>query len=238
MILIRKSSKHSNGKREEPENYLVSSSDLMIGLLFIFVILVVALTTKIANIQNTVKPTDPMNGLMHHFQIKAHQRGSSVKIDPKTGVITLHSDGLFETGRSTLKSEGIEEILKIRQDLSEVMPCYITYEQAKNDCLHNPAEATIETVFIEGHTDSQPMNHTLYNNWHLGLDRARAVHQVLAGDGLSAYKNERGQPIFGFSSYGDERLKDPIHDEPNRRVELRFILSYQPPQTDSSLNRD
>ena len=175
---------------------------------------------------------------MSHFESKAQQRGSSIKIDPKTGVITLHSDGLFETGKSALKSEGVQEILNIRKDLSDIMPCYITYKQEENDCLQNPEKVTIETVFIEGHTDSQPMNHPLYNNWHLGLDRARAVHQVLAGDGLSEYKNERGQPIFGFSSYGDERLKDPIRDEPNRRVELRFILSYQPPQTDASLSRD
>jgi len=220
MIIIRRYSKKSDQRPEDTENYLVSSSDLMIGLLFIFVILVVVLTTKIADIETTQKPTDPMGGLMNHFEAKARQRGSSIKIDPKTGVITLHSDGLFETGKSTLKPEGIQEILNIRKDLSEVMPCYITYEQEKNDCLQNPEKVTIETVFIEGHTDSQPMNHPLYNNWHLGLDRARAVHQVLAGDGLSEYKNERGQPIFGFSSYGDERLKDPIRDEPNRRVEL------------------
>lgn len=238
MIVIRFNNKKDEHLSGDAENYLVSSSDLMIGLLFIFVILVVLLTAKIRKIEIAKKPMDPLHGLMGYFETKANRRGSSIKIDPKTGVITLHSDGLFETGKSTLKPEGIKEILSIRKDLGEIIPCYINYEQEKNDCSSNPEKVTIETIFIEGHTDRQPMNHPMYNNWHLGLDRARAVYHVLAGDGLAHYKNERGQPIFGFSSYGDERLKDPIRDEPNRRVELRFILSYQPPKTDSSLARD
>ena len=225
MILFRRAMRTSD-QPEETENYLISSSDLMIGLLFIFIILVVSLSVKI---QKTGKLEDPMGNFMTILDQKAKQRGSTIKIDPKTGVITLHSDGLFDTGKAILKPEGIQEILDIRKDLADMLPCYITYEQSKQKCLQNPTLATIETVFIEGHTDSKPMNHPLYNNWHLGLDRARAVYQVLAGDGLSEYKNERGQPIFGFSSYGDDRLKDRVHDEPNRRVELRFILSYQPP---------
>lgn len=217
------------------EDYLASSSDLMIGLLFIFIILVVSLTAKI---QSTNKPNDPIGTLMGIIEEKSRKRGSTIQVDPKAGVITLHSDGLFDAGKSVLKPEGIQEILNIRKDLTELLPCYINYEQATRDCLYNPEKATIETVFIEGHTDSKPMNHLLYNNWHLGLDRARAVYQVLGGDGLSDYKNERGQPIFGFSSYGDERLKDRTNDQPNRRVELRFILSYQRIHTDPSLSRD
>lgn len=235
MIFFKKTGTQSSDQHEDVENYLVSSSDLMIGLLFIFIILVVALTVKI---QNNDKLEDPMAGLMGFFSERANKRGSSIKIDPKTGVITLHSDGLFDTGKAILKPAGIQEILNIRADLATVLPCYITYEQVRNDCSHNPARATIETIFIEGHTDSQPMNHPLYNNWHLGLDRARAVYAVLGGEGLSDYKNERGQPIFGFSSYGDERLKDRVHDEPNRRVELRFILSYQPPKIDPGLQSE
>ena len=234
MIFLRRNTQRSE-QPEEPENYLVSSSDLMIGLLFIFIILVVSLSVKI---QKTGKLEDPMGNFMTILDQKAKQRGSTIKIDPKTGVITLHSDGLFDTGKAILKPEGIQEILNIRKDLAEILPCYITYEQKNHNCLHNPAQATIETIFIEGHTDRQPMNHPLYNNWHLGLDRARAVYQVLAGNGLADYKNERGQPIFGFSSYGDERLKDRIHDEPNRRVELRFILSYQPPKIDRGLQSE
>lgn len=234
MILLRRTVQPSD-QPEEAENYLVSSSDLMIGLLFIFIILVVSLSVKI---QKTGELEDPMGGLMSTLDGKAKQRSSSIKIDPKTGVITLHADGLFDTGKAILKTEGIQEILDIREDLAEIMPCYITYTQGKQDCLKNPTRATIETIFIEGHTDSKPMNHPLYNNWHLGLDRARAVYEVLAGDGLSDYKNERGQPIFGFSSYGDDRLKDRVHDEPNRRVELRFILSYQPPQRSNAADSD
>ena len=89
----------------------------------------------------------------------------------------------------------------------------------------------IETILIEGHTDSVPLHRGDYNNWHLGLDRARAVYKVLGSEGMQRYRNEREQPVFGISSYADERPTSKDNDTQNRRVELRFVLAFQPTET-------
>ena len=43
--------------------------------------------------------------------------------------------------------------------------------------------------------------------------------------------NEREQPVFGISSYADERPSSKDNDTQNRRVELRFVLAFQPTET-------
>ena len=73
MILFRRAMRTSD-QPEETENYLISSSDLMIGLLFIFIILVVSLSVKI---QKTGKLEDPMGNFMTILDQKAKQRGSN-----------------------------------------------------------------------------------------------------------------------------------------------------------------
>jgi flagellar motor protein MotB len=85
---------------------------------------------------------------------------------------------------------------------------------------------------IEGHTDSDQYKNDPNENWHLGLDRARYIFDVLGNGDLGGFKNKKGQPLLGVSSYADSRpskirseTRDPKAND--RRVELRFILSYQ-----------
>jgi flagellar motor protein MotB len=59
------------------------------------------------------------------------------------------------------------------------------------------------------------------------LDRARAVYKVLNAGGMQSFRNEREQPVFGISSYADERPVDKDRAAKNRRVELRFVLAFQ-----------
>jgi hypothetical protein len=48
---------------------------------------------------------------------------------------------------------------------------------------------------------------------------------------MQSYRNEREQPVFGISSYADERPTNKNNDTQNRRVELRFVLAFQPTET-------
>ena len=50
---------------------------------------------------------------------------------------------------------------------------------------------------------------------------------MLTADTLQHLRNERAQPIFGISSYADERPASLDDAARNRRVELRFVLAYQ-----------
>jgi flagellar motor protein MotB len=85
-------------------------------------------------------------------------------------------------------------------------------------------------MFIEGHTDSAPLQRGVYTNWHLGLDRARAVYDVITAGLMQSFRNERLLDVVGISSYADKRPNkdNPEDDAKNRRVELRFVLAFKP----------
>jgi hypothetical protein len=53
----------------------------------------------------------------------------------------------------------------------------------------------------------------------LGLDRARAVYKVLNAGSMQDFRNEREQPVFGISSYADERPSDKTQAAKNRPIE-------------------
>ena len=233
MLILRKRTLQSASKSDDG-GYLASASDLMIGLLFVFIIMVVVLSLQIKKvIAEGNKRGDPLAALVNEIGLKAQLMGVSVQVDPKSGVIALPADTLFDVGSAVIKPRGREAIAVIKKELASKLPCYLPHRTV---CEINPKAARIETIFIEGHTDSKPLNRGLYNNWHLGLDRARAVFDLLRDSQLTGYLNEKKQPIFGFSSYADERPKKIGDDAINRRVELRFVLSYQPQPSDLPLN--
>lgn len=158
-------------------------------------------------------------------------------IDPASGVITLPADTLFPKGLAELNTGGVEVLGRAKEALNGILPCYI-YSERKNriNCPANPNEVEIETIFIEGHTDSTPLQRGIYTNWHLGLDRAHAVYDVLTVGPMQNFKNERSLDVVGISSYADKRPNkdEPTDDAKNRRVELRFVLAFKP-QTNKSV---
>jgi flagellar motor protein MotB len=225
--------------REEVEEagYLASASDLMVGLLFVFIIMVVILSQRVEDAKVGTKKADPLESAVRTIGKKIQQSGVPVVIDPASGVITLPADTLFPKGLAELNSGGIEVLGRAKVALNSILPCYI-YSERKNrsNCPSNPNEVEIETIFIEGHTDSTPLQRGIYTNWHLGLDRARAVYDVLTVGSMQEFKNERSLDVVGISSYADKRPNkdDPKDDAKNRRVELRFVLSFKPQENKST----
>ena len=236
----------SEVSREEVEEagYLASASDLMVGLLFVFIIMVVILSQRVEQVtnenDNKNKNKDPLESAVITIGQRMKNAGVPVTIDPSTGVITLPADTLFPSGIAELNANGVEVLNKARLSLDEILPCYIFSERNKrNNCPANPSEAEIETIFIEGHTDSKPLQKGIYTNWHLGLDRARAVYEVLTAGSMISYKNERDLNAVGISSYADKRpAKGGLFDDSkNRRVELRFVLAYKAETIQQNLNK-
>jgi flagellar motor protein MotB len=107
----------------------------------------------------------------------------------------------------------------------------------------------LDTIFIEGHTDSVPNNREM-GNWGLSTYRAIALWNSWTDkqgsfQALRDLKNARGEPLFSVSGYSDTRrvvepsaealkaLESPKIapgafkelDEPkNRRIDLRFAI--------------
>jgi flagellar motor protein MotB len=215
-------------------NYLASASDLMIGLLFVFIILVVVLALEQRRQIAAVAVTkDPRGEVVSSLGVALGPAlGRSIQVDPSTGVISLPEDLLFSLGKATLQPEGEEALRKAATALAEVLPCFVANQKTPSlQCPHNKVGHEIDTIFIEGHTDNRPLNRPGYSNINLSLDRAQAVHKVLVTDSsLSPYRNKLDQPLFSFSAYADSRPLAGIDpgDSRNRRVDLRIVMAYQP----------
>ena len=231
---------------ESEGSYIASASDLMIGLLFIFIILVVVLameqrrqqglldaqTARVEEQRNQVIGSgDPLISVTNAVGDALKKINANVQVNPATGVISLPEEVLFPRGSSVLSDFGRNVLKKAAEQLQIAMPCYVESHRVASRCPGNPFGHEIETVFIEGHTDSIPFSGGLRDNFDLSLARARAVDQVLVlNTPLSEFRNKAGQPLFSFSAYADTRPlpgREPT-DRENRRVDLRIVLSYKP----------
>lgn len=227
------------GASDQEASYLASASDLMIGLLFVFIILVVVLALEQRRQQQAID--EQRQGLIGArdplFVVTGAVGGAlekvlpNVKVDQKTGVISLPEDALFASGSAQLSASGQLMLSRAADQLAIAMPCYVENQRIGRDCSTNPYRHEIETIFIEGHTDSVPFSTGGRDNFDLSLARARAVDRVLVqATQLAVYRNNAQQPLFSFSAYADSRPrpgKKPT-DAENRRVDLRIVLSYQP----------
>ena len=219
--------------------YLASASDLMIGLLFVFIILVVVLALEQRRQQaeidkqraGLIGASDPLFVVTGAVGAALKKVLPNVKVDEKTGVISLPEDALFASGSAQLSASGQHVLMRAAEQLAAAMPCYVDNQREGRDCSTNPYRHEIETIFIEGHTDSVPFAAGTKDNFDLSLARARAVDKVLVvSTALSAYRNKALQPLFSFSAYADTRPRVGTQptDAENRRVDLRIVLSYQP----------
>jgi chemotaxis protein MotB len=229
----------SDATSGEGEGYLASSADLMIGILFIFIIMVVYLAVEIKRVEaEGSRKTDPLKALVSILGAKLQASGVKVELDPDSGVIALPADALFDKGQSTPRDGAMESIVKTNDILSEIVPCYVRSKSVPGEhCKDiNQLGVLLETIMVEGHTDSDQYANDPDRNWHLGLDRARYIFNVFGRGALGVLRNDKGQPLLGVSSYADSRpaaagnvvkTSAPDTKAKDRRVELRFILSYQ-----------
>ena len=237
---------------EGEHSYLASAADLMIGLLFVFIIMVAFLALqkqveqeKVAAELAAVKgkvgqiSRDPRGAVTRAIGIEIEKTLRSIQINEASGVITLPEELLFDLGSSELKGTAVERLGETSQKLAAVLRCFVANQRTGMNCPQNPLGHEIDTIFIEGHTDSRPMNRD-GGNTKLSLDRAISVSAALMqGSGLSEYRNDQGHPIFSYSAYAETRplIKNDPSDGRNRRVDLRIVLTYRPTASDKVIER-
>ena len=100
-------------------------------------------------------------------------------------------------------------------------------------------KGSIETIFIEGHTDNVPIKTAKYpSNWELSTQRAINTWLNLdkTHSNLNDLKNRKGQKLFSCSGYADMR---PVNSnttqdgrKDNRRIAFRFSMT--PPTTEDA----
>jgi|TARA_R100000501_G_scaffold16671_1_gene30402 outer membrane protein OmpA-like peptidoglycan-associated protein len=215
---------------EEGESYFVSMTDMMVGLLLIFIILLVYfalnLQTRTAELTGANSARAEMLTDMERI---LKDKGLQVTIDTTTGVLRLPDDVLFDSGQFRLTRRGDEAVQKVAEAMTEVLPCFTTSHLCKGE----RSPYLIDAVFVEGHTDKDAMVGPI-NNYGLSVRRAEATFSKLnqAAPDLNGFRNGIGSgvPILGLSGYGPDRPlpgatgDDEDSKKKNRRIDLRFLM--------------
>jgi flagellar motor protein MotB len=185
----------SKSEREEGGSYLASVSDLMSALMFIFIIALSVFVLSFKQQQERLTGTaDERTRLLNLIKQRLTEQGETrIEIDADNGVIRFGEAILFDSGRAEVKQEGQVAVERLRLVLESVLPCY-SRAAVTMECGQDGTRGKVDAVFVEGHTDSQPIragSGRFEDNWDLSASRARNVFQrLLPEDGnLSALRN-------------------------------------------------
>lgn len=221
----------------EEENYFVSMTDMMVGLVFIFIILLMYFAMQFRDVTEELSGADrTRTQILQQIQQSLHDKGVEVSIDTQNGVLRLPDSILFDSARAELKPEGISAVAHLGAALTDVLPCYVDGAiKRRPDC--PKTKHRVESVYVEGHTDADRYSGSgaLKDNWDLSVVRAtntyRALTQLqpLLGD-LCVEKSGHCEPVLSVSGYGPQR---PVasatgtaeqRKAANRRIDLRLIM--------------
>lgn len=219
----------------EEENYFVSMTDMMVGLVFIFIILLMYFALQFRQVTDELTGADAARAqILSQIQQSLKQKGIDVSIDTQNGVLRLPDSILFDSGRDQLKPEGIKAIGKLSIALEEVLPCYTKSQSNTPRPAHCTAtEHAIESVYIEGHTDRDVFSGGGRDNWDLSVVRATNTYRALvdsraALSELCTTKGSQCEPVLSVSGYGPQRPIDTGDSDTakakNRRIDLRIIM--------------
>ena len=239
---------------EQDESYFISMTDLMVGMLFIFIILLMAFAlnlkeqeTKLKAQETKLTQTDTARTkMLRDIETSLKKKGIPVVVLPESGVLRLPEQVLFDIGRADLQPQGALAVSKLGEALQEVLPCYAG--PITPAACSTRAFGRLESVFIEGHTDNQPIAGIADGNWQLSYARARAVYRELTQrDSLiEVLRNDKdgqkgaGEKLLGISGYADQRPAEsndsPAGQQANRRIDLRFIMAIPDLERQSQLD--
>jgi len=236
-MLVVEEEKHAAS--EEGENYFVSMTDMMVGVLFIFIIMLMVFALdfrtktddqtdaleaarraaqKIEILSREVqrhittmdKASQVRRQLLTEIRNQLAARNIKVEVSPNSGVLRITENAvLFRTGSSTLEGQAKSNVTTIAQVLSGVLRNYV-------------ACAAINGT-RDCRQDDAPEIETVFieghtdvtgsdpDNWRLSTARAAETYQqlVTSAPELRTFLNHEGQEIFSVSGYSSTRPVDP-----------------------------
>ncbi|WGS18962.1 MULTISPECIES: OmpA family protein [unclassified Bradyrhizobium] len=259
----------SSDSHEEGENYFISMTDMMVGVLFIFIILLMSFAllfrqqtdvqvakTKVQS--KKIEVAESVGRELDETELRIRRRldeireaselrlrlltevrdqlsreGLTVEISPSGDVLRLTEAAVqFPVNNFSLLGDAKKNVDKIAHVLSRVLPAYSICPGPRSQfACRNPDQASVETVFIEGHTDETGNDD---QNWSLSAQRAASTYRELiaVAPELRRIVNRRKQEILSISGYSSTRPIDPsettIARGRNRRIDLRFVMDTDP----------
>lgn len=222
---------HQDAEQTE-ESFFVSMTDMMVGMLFLFIIMLMffamkfneAAIKKIEVVENLTNAEETRTKILQDIKKALDVEGVTVVIDLDNGILRLPEEILFERSKSALSPRGQNAVVSLSKALYRVVSCYT--DAATPAC--GKIQHQIESVFIEGHTDSDGDDNF---NWNLSFQRSLSTFEFLqkTTPALLTMKNRVGQIIISLSGYGKQRPLNsnatPEEKAQNRRIDIRFIMS-------------
>lgn len=196
------------GADDDGAGYLMSVSDMMAGLLFVFLITLVAFVINfriatdeqreaqeaaeaekeqaIVEKERAEAVRDDLTNarrlreqMLEDIRRRLEERGIRVEIDNDHGVLRLSENAIsFGSSQAELKAAEQAKLGQIGVVLLDVLPCYAA--DAGADC-DERTRGKLEAVFIEGHTDNVPLQPggRFRNNLDLSAQRAMYTFELL-----------------------------------------------------------
>jgi flagellar motor protein MotB len=230
---------------EGDENYFISTTDMLVGILFIFIIMLMAFAlnykdaqhsrqkqvadvrSAIETVQREVKELQQLDRqraeLLRQLQERLRANNVRVHIEPGSGVLRLPEDLLFDRNKADLNRNGQQALEYLAKAMEAVLPCFT---KSRPPGCSVPPDIGLDAVYIEGHTDRSGAEEF---NWRLSADRAISTYRKLqlSSPSTAELENAKGQRLLGVSGYAYYRLAEPDQplDSKNRRIDIRFTMS-------------
>lgn len=254
-------SRRGDGGVSQSQDYLASVSDLMAGLIFVFIITLVVFSLRLARTQKVLTDArEVREGILQDLKSELEKARIEVIVDLEHGVLSLTDKAVrFDRGASEPVPEHWPHVGAVASVLLQVLPRYVDSCGAatvvpgvplrpsycipngvgptSEDCARGHEGPKVETVLIEGHTDRVPIGPGFRYRDNLELSSARSA-QVLrmmrqCEPGLESLRNRGGMAVVSVSGYGETRPADPDPEAArNRRIDLRFLMEL--PESEES----
>lgn len=230
------------------QEYLVSVSDLMAGLIFIFIITLMIFVLRLQTVTVSLQSAEATRTeVIRKVASELEARGLEVEVVEEQGILRLTSNSInFGFGAVDPIAEHVPRIQLLGSVLLEVLPCFIRLpsdDNASCDALgvdRQRYSALLSTVLIEGHTDAAPVGRSIRfrDNVELSGLRAASVHRELTAaypqmDSVLVRPGERAERVLSISGYGAQRRLAGLDslDAAHRRIDLRFLM--EPPSRET-----
>lgn len=218
---------------EEDENYFISMTDMMVGILFVFIILLMVFAMNLRQqtdtSEETIEQLRQVATTAEEVKQKVQDLQAQVtsEIQTASAAAAVRQDMLDQLAQELLQAglavtvDPVNGVLRLNDDAINfaTSSAELTGTAAGNveklaavlnNVLPNylpggtPREAYLETIFIEGHTDRTGL---AQNNWTLSTQRAVNTFWglLIAQGALGTLTNRQGQPVLSAAGYADTR---------------------------------
>lgn len=230
----------AKGRRVDEENpYWISFSDLMSALLVVFILAAVALIIELTQTQKKIERD--IEQLKHAEQARRdilHEiRDELAKQNIE--VLIADNDTVLRIPESTLAFASNSYDLPADENVRASVLIIGRVLHAAINRPFNPSVTDkkrfdfLDTVFIEGHTDSVPTKR-IKGNWGLSTFRAISLWEYWGAElevspSFSEMSNAFGDKLFSVSGYAATRRANDVEEtredrRENRRIDIRFTV--------------